>query len=90
MLQTAARASLARLRDEAARRRAEADPEARHPIVDQYFHSARREGRREDREAYAFDALLHRHQPHPGRCRPPHGHHPRGHGRHPPGRAHPR
>ncbi|HEX6418288.1 MAG TPA: DUF222 domain-containing protein, partial [Acidimicrobiales bacterium] len=97
LLQTAARASLARLRDEAARRRAEADPdpEARQrrihanrrlrrwtgpdgtwnlaacgtpdagskinaaldPLIDQYFHTARRQGRREDREAYAFDAL---------------------------------
>src|SRR5690606_13970761 len=98
LLHTAARASLARLRDEAARRRAEADPdpEARRrrihaarrlrrwtgpdgtwnlaasgtpdagsrinaaldPLIDQYFHHARRQGRREDREAYAFDALV--------------------------------
>ncbi|HEX6237409.1 MAG TPA: hypothetical protein VFZ68_09450, partial [Acidimicrobiales bacterium] len=28
------------------------------PLIDQYFHTARRQGRREDREAYAFDALL--------------------------------
>src|SRR5690606_32219572 len=98
LLHTAARASLARLRDEAARRRAEADPdpEARQrrihaarrlrrwtgpdgtwnlaasgtpdagsrinaaldPLIDQYFHHARRQGRREDRDAYAFDALV--------------------------------
>jgi hypothetical protein len=98
MLSTAKRSSLAELRREGARKRAEADPDPEatrrrlhkerflrrwtdkegawnlqargtpedgsrfnavlDPILDQIFHTARREGRREPHEAYGFDALI--------------------------------